>query len=64
MELTAVDVMEGVIATVEEIVVVDDVIVAELELVVPVTAEVVLLCAELVEVESPKLLVVVVIFVI
>lgn len=37
MELTAVDVMEGVIATVEEIVVVDDVIVAELELVVPVT---------------------------
>ncbi len=49
VELVVVDVVDDVIAKVEEIVV-DDVIVAELELVVPVSTEVVLLCVELVEV--------------
>ena len=49
VELVVVDVVDDVIAKVEEIVV-DDVIVAELELVVPVSTEMALLCVELVEV--------------
>jgi len=49
VELVVVDVVDDVVAKVEEIVV-DDVIVAELELVVPASTEVVLLCVELVEV--------------